>query len=99
MPMRLPLKVSISPKAMSTEWWISASGGQQKPAMSIMHPKMHNAIAALICKRLIALLRVSVPLLTEDVLIEGLVLRLYSLVCRLVCHDLAWVFHTCASAC
>ena len=45
-----------------------------------------------------SLLRVSVPLLTEDVLVEGLVLRLYGLVCRLVCHDLAWVFHTCASA-
>ena len=44
------------------------------------------------------LLGVSVPLLTEDVLVEGLVLRLYGLVSRLICHDLAWVFHTYAGA-
>ena len=40
-----PLKVRISPKATKTEWWISANGGQRKPAVSIMHPKVHNAIA------------------------------------------------------
>ena len=43
MPIREPLKVSISPKAMSTLWWISASGGARNPPASIMHPKMHNA--------------------------------------------------------
>ena len=48
-----PLKVSISPKAMRTEWWISAMGGQRKPAMSIVHPKMHNAVARMSCKRFI----------------------------------------------
>ena len=38
MPMREPAKVSISPKAISTEWWISASGGQQKPASNSKPP-------------------------------------------------------------
>ena len=37
-----PLKVSISPKAMSTEWCISPNGGQQKPAMSRTPPKTHS---------------------------------------------------------
>ena len=53
MPMREPLKVSISPKAMRTEWWISANGGQMKPAVSIAHPKAHNANAVNSCKRFI----------------------------------------------
>ena len=44
MPIRLPLKVSISPKAMRIVGWISPIGGQQKPATSIVHPKMHNAV-------------------------------------------------------
>ena len=48
-----PLKVSISPKAMRTEWWISANGGQMKPAVSIAHPKAHNANAVNSCKRFI----------------------------------------------
>ena len=43
--MREPLKVSISPKAMRTEWWISPNGGQQKPAISNAHPKVHIAVA------------------------------------------------------
>ena len=47
MPMSEPLKVSISPKAMRTEWWISANGGQRKPTVSIMHPTVHNAIAVM----------------------------------------------------
>ena len=45
MPIKLPEKVSISPNATKTEWCISAKGGQTKPAVSIMHPKVHNAIA------------------------------------------------------
>ena len=53
MPMREPEKVRISPKAMRTEWWISAMGGQRKPAMSIAHPKVHNAVARMSCKRFI----------------------------------------------
>ena len=40
-----PLKVRISPKAMRTEWWISANGGQRKPAVSIMHPKVQRVMA------------------------------------------------------
>ena len=36
--MREPAKVSISPKAMSTEWWISAKGGQQNPASNSKPP-------------------------------------------------------------
>ena len=42
--MREPEKVRISPKAMRTEWWISAMGGQRKPAMSIVHPKLHKTM-------------------------------------------------------
>ena len=42
MPIRLPLKVRISPKAMSTLWWISASGGAINPAVSMRHPKTHK---------------------------------------------------------
>ena len=38
MPIKLPAKVSISPKAMSTEWWISAKGGQQNPASNSKPP-------------------------------------------------------------
>ena len=45
MPIRLPLKVSISPKAMSTEWCISPIGGQRKPHASNAHPKMHRLTA------------------------------------------------------
>ena len=45
MPIRLPEKVRISPKAIRIEWCISPKGGQRKPAVSIVHPKMHNANA------------------------------------------------------
>ena len=45
MPIKLPKKVRISPKATKTEWWISANGGQQKPAVSIMHPKVQRVMA------------------------------------------------------
>ena len=48
--MREPLKVSISPKAMSTLWWISASGGAIKPAASNAQPKLHITIASMSCK-------------------------------------------------
>ena len=40
-----PLKVSISPKAMRTEWWISPAGGQANPHASNAHPKAHIAVA------------------------------------------------------
>ena len=53
MPIRLPLKVSISPKAMSTLWWISPIGGQRKPHASNAHPKAHIAVAMMSCKRFI----------------------------------------------
>ena len=43
--MREPLKVRTSPNAMRIVGWISPSGGQQNPATSIVHPKMHNAVA------------------------------------------------------
>ena len=43
MPIKLPENVKISPKAIKTEWWISPKGGQMKPAVSIMHPKVHSA--------------------------------------------------------
>ena len=45
MPMSEPLKASISPKAMSTEWCISPIGGQRKPHASNAHPKMHRLTA------------------------------------------------------
>ena len=45
MPIREPEKVRISPKAMRTEWWISANGGQRKPAMSNVPPNEHIATA------------------------------------------------------
>ena len=59
MPIREPLKVSISPKAMRTEWCISPNGGQQKPAVSIVHPKMHNAIAVMSWKCFMGLVLIS----------------------------------------
>ena len=51
MPMSEPLKVSISPKAMSTEWWISPNGCATKPHASNAHPKAHIAVAIMSCKR------------------------------------------------
>ena len=53
MPINDPEKVSISPNAIKIEWWISANGGQMKPAVSIAHPKVHNANAVNSCKRFI----------------------------------------------
>ena len=47
MPIKLPEKVRISPNATKTEWWISANGGQRKPAMSNVPPKEHIAIAVM----------------------------------------------------
>ena len=43
MPMSDPLKVRISPKAMSTEWWISPIGCARNPHASNAHPKAHIA--------------------------------------------------------
>ena len=34
--------MSISPKAMRTDWCISASGGAINPAVSMRHPKTHS---------------------------------------------------------
>ena len=53
MPIKLPLKVSISPKAMRTEWWISANGGAMNPAASNAQPKLHITVARMSCKRFI----------------------------------------------
>ena len=47
MPMSEPLKVSISPKAMSTEWCTSPNGGQRKPANNSPHPNPHSIIATI----------------------------------------------------
>ena len=60
-----PLKVRISPKAMSTLWCISPNGGQQKPAMSNAQPKLHIATAVKSCKRFI-LMRDYLPLSTPS---------------------------------
>ena len=51
MPISEPENVSISPNAISSEWWISPTGGVTNPATSIVHPKMHNAKAVVNCKR------------------------------------------------
>ena len=51
MPMSEPENVNISPNAISSEWWISPTGGVTNPATSIVHPKMHNAKAVVNCKR------------------------------------------------
>ena len=59
MPMREPEKVRISPNAISTLWCISANGGAMNPAVSIAHPKVHNAVARMSCKRFITALRSS----------------------------------------
>ena len=42
MPRSAPLKVRISPNAVRIVGWISASGGQKKPATSSMPPKTHR---------------------------------------------------------
>ena len=47
MPIKLPLKVSISPNAINSEWWISPIGGVTNPATSNVHPKMHITIAVI----------------------------------------------------
>ena len=54
--MREPLKVSISPKAMSTLWWISASGGQRKPAIKNRTPNAHRTTDNISCNLFIILL-------------------------------------------
>ena len=51
MPISEPLKVSISPKAIRSEWCISPNGGQTSPAVSNAHPKVHIAVAMMSCKR------------------------------------------------
>ena len=47
MPMSEPEKVSISPKAINSEWWISPTGGVTNPATSNAHPKLHITIAVI----------------------------------------------------
>ena len=49
-----PLKVSISPKAINTEWWISPMGGVKSPAASNAHPKAHMAVAIMSWSRFIS---------------------------------------------
>ena len=97
-----PLKVSISPKAMRTLWCISANGGQTKPAVSIAHPKMHNATAVKSCTSFMvqelgsSYLHLS-PNLCKDITTEGLVLGLV-LEAQLIARDLLWVKHTLKSS-
>ena len=45
MPIRLPLKVRISPKAINSEWWISPIGGQKNPHASNTQPNTHRLTA------------------------------------------------------
>ena len=47
MPISEPEKVSISPKAISTLWWISPTGGAQNPATSNAQPKLHITTAVI----------------------------------------------------
>ena len=47
--MREPAKVRISPKAMRTEWCISAKGGRTKPVTSSTHPKTHSVTDNINC--------------------------------------------------
>ena len=54
MPISEPLKVSISPKAMRSEWWISPTGGVKSPAASNAHPKAHMAVAIMSWSRFIS---------------------------------------------
>ena len=42
MPMSEPENVSISPKAINSEWCISPIGGVTNPAVSMRHPKTHK---------------------------------------------------------
>ena len=49
MPIKLPLKVSISPKAMRTEWWISANGGAMNPAINSRTPNAHRTTDNISC--------------------------------------------------
>ena len=49
MPMSEPAKVSISPKAMSTEWCISPVGTAMNPHASNAHPKAHIATESINC--------------------------------------------------
>ena len=44
-----PAKVSISPKAMSTEWCISPVGTAMNPHASNAHPKAHIATESINC--------------------------------------------------
>ena len=49
MPISAPENVSTSPKAISTLWCISPSGGQQKPATSSIPPNTHRPTANINC--------------------------------------------------
>ena len=42
MPIKLPLKVNISPNAIKTEWWISPKGGAMNPAINSVPPNRHR---------------------------------------------------------
>ena len=59
MPISEPLKVSISPKAMRSEWWISPTGGVMSPAVSNAHPKAHMAVAIMSWSRFISCVIIS----------------------------------------
>ena len=61
MPMSEPAKVSISPKAISTLWCISPSGGQMKPAMSNIPPNAHRLTANINCAVFIDLFNIYLP--------------------------------------
>ena len=65
MPMRLPAKVSISPKAMSTLWWISPSGGQMNPASNNRPPNTHRLTDNINCAVFIDLFNIYLPLISR----------------------------------
>ena len=66
-----PLKVSISPKAMSTLWWISATGGVMNPANNSIAPNPHRITDNISCNFFIILLSFSPQNPPRDVLSRG----------------------------
>ena len=100
MPISDPLNVNISPKATSTLWWISPTGCTTNPATIIAHPKMHNDVARISCRRFIIQRLLAtfhlLPHHVPNILIESLVLGLVA-EGDLVWCDVAWIHHTVAS--
>ena len=101
MPISDPLNVNISPKATSTLWWISPTGCTTNPATIIAHPKMHNDVARISCRRfIIQRLLATLNLLSHKVphiLIPRFVLCLIA-ERQLINRNVVWIHHTLASS-